>query len=105
MRSTGSSSATPVGSLIAAPGSPVTRSRRCAMDKPIRTEEIEALVAEFEASGCAELHVRFDGFELHLSSDPAAQAVARQMAPSASPEPTTAARPAAPDSSGPTGAD
>jgi len=75
------------------------------MDKPIRPEEIEALVAEFEASGCAELHVRFEGFELHLSSDPAARTVARQTAPSAPAEPDSPPRPAPSASSGPAGAD
>lgn len=75
------------------------------MDKPIRPEEIEALVAEFEASGCAELHVRFNGFELHLSSDPAAQAIARQTTVSAVPDRMESPGPAPAISGGPSGAD
>lgn len=40
------------------------------MADPVRAEDIEALVARFDASDCVELHIRFDGFELHLSRDP-----------------------------------
>lgn len=48
------------------------------MDKRIRPDDIEALVADFEASDCTELHIRFEGFELHLSADPAVKTVAHQ---------------------------
>jgi len=37
-----------------------------------RPDEIEALVAEFTASGMRELHVRCDDFEIYLSGDPQA---------------------------------
>lgn len=75
------------------------------MDNGIRPDAIEALVAEFEASGCAELHVRFDGFELHLSSDPGTLSVARQtvVAPSPAESPQRPAPSSVP--SGPSGAD
>lgn len=43
------------------------------MSGPQRSDEVEALVAEFKASGMRELHVRVDEFELYLSSDPAAR--------------------------------
>jgi acetyl-CoA carboxylase biotin carboxyl carrier protein len=39
---------------------------------PKRPDEVEALVAEFTASGMRELHVRCDDFEIYLSSDPQA---------------------------------
>lgn len=73
------------------------------MADPVRPEEIEAIVAAFEATGCAELHIRFEGFELHLSGDPATsaptvRAEARAPAPAAdTPARTPAAiAPAAP---------
>jgi len=52
------------------------------MADPVHFADIEALVAEFIASGCAELHIRFDGFELHLASEPQAS-VAAVLPPSA----------------------
>jgi acetyl-CoA carboxylase biotin carboxyl carrier protein len=42
---------------------------------PKRPDEVEALVAEFTASGMRELHVRCDDFELYLSSDPQAAGI------------------------------
>ena len=42
------------------------------MTDPKRPDEVEALVAEFTASGMRELHVRCDDFEIYLSSDPQA---------------------------------
>jgi acetyl-CoA carboxylase biotin carboxyl carrier protein len=50
---------------------------------PVRPDDIVALVAQFEASQCTELHVRFEGFELHLSGDSAAPAIATQREPAA----------------------
>ncbi len=75
------------------------------MDKPVRADEIEALVADFEASGCTELHIRFDGFELHLSADPTVHTVARQTTASAGRSQPQSPQPAPTVSSGPTGAD
>jgi acetyl-CoA carboxylase biotin carboxyl carrier protein len=78
------------------------------MNRPVRPDEIEALVADFEASGCTELHIRFEGFELHLSADPAVQTVARQTTapdPPAGQAPAQSPQPAPSVSSGPTGAD
>lgn len=40
-----------------------------------RPEEIEVLIAEFQNSGMRELHVRCDGFELYLSTDPNAPGI------------------------------
>jgi len=37
---------------------------------PKRPDEVEALIAEFAASGMRELHMRCDDFELFLSDDP-----------------------------------
>ncbi len=62
------------------------------MHDPVRPEEIESLIAEFEASDCTELHIRFDGFELHLSSDPEKQAVTRQSAVAATAPPPVSGR-------------
>lgn len=42
------------------------------MSDPKRSDEVEALVAEFTASGLRELHVRCDDFEIYLASDPEA---------------------------------
>jgi acetyl-CoA carboxylase biotin carboxyl carrier protein len=78
------------------------------MDKPVRADEIEALVADFEASGCTELYVRFEGFELHLSADPAIQPIARRTAVPVSHAGQAPAHPPQPASSlpsGPTGTD
>ncbi len=73
------------------------------MDEPPRPEEIEALVADFEASGCTELHIRFEGFELHLSADPSAGTVARQATPLALAAGPVPARSSAPPVSVPSG--
>ena len=43
------------------------------MTHPKRLDEVEALIAEFGASGLRELHVRCDEFEIYLSSDPDAR--------------------------------
>lgn len=40
------------------------------MTDPKRPDEVEALIAEFTASGMRELHVRCDDFEIYLSGDP-----------------------------------
>jgi acetyl-CoA carboxylase biotin carboxyl carrier protein len=78
------------------------------MSDPIRPEEIEALVAEFDASDCTELHVRFEGFELHLSNDAAARSPDHEPATIAAPsarEMSETPRPASATMGGPTGAD
>jgi acetyl-CoA carboxylase biotin carboxyl carrier protein len=77
------------------------------MTDPIRPEEIEALVAEFDASDCTELHLRFEGFELHLSNDAAQSSDHQRIAVAASParETIETPRPVAATSGGPTGAD
>jgi acetyl-CoA carboxylase biotin carboxyl carrier protein len=43
------------------------------MTDPKRLDEVEALIAEFGASGMRELHVRCDEFEIYLSTDPDAK--------------------------------
>ncbi len=43
------------------------------MTHPKRLDEVEALIAEFGASGMRELHVRCDEFEIYLSTDPDAK--------------------------------
>jgi acetyl-CoA carboxylase biotin carboxyl carrier protein len=64
---------------------------------PQRTDEVEALIAEFKASGMRELHVRLDEFELYLSSDPAAPGIGESGVAVTAVEharPAAAARPA-----------
>ncbi len=71
------------------------------MADPIRPEDVEALVARFDASHCAELHIRFDGFELHLSTDGTASPTIQHSATparagaAASPPPAAALPPVA----------
>ena len=36
---------------------------------PNQAADVEAIVEAFQASDCTELHIRFPGFELHLSTD------------------------------------
>ncbi len=36
---------------------------------PRQAADIEAIVEAFQASDCTEIHIRFPGFELHLSTD------------------------------------
>jgi acetyl-CoA carboxylase biotin carboxyl carrier protein len=48
------------------------------MTKQVSPDDIEALVSRFHESGYQELHVRFDGFELYLSNDPAADGIYRE---------------------------
>ena len=79
------------------------------MADPVRAADVEALVAQFEASGCAELHVRLDGFELHLSNDAMAGSSRRaEAAPRierASPAASPASPAPAPPAAGAPGAD
>jgi acetyl-CoA carboxylase biotin carboxyl carrier protein len=65
------------------------------MSGTVRPQDIEALVEQFQTSGCAELHVRFEGFELHLSTDAAAGGRLRADASSAKPASAAADRHAA----------
>ena len=52
------------------------------MSDPVRPEDVEAIIAAFQGSECTELHIRFEGFELHLSTDADAPAlVRREFAP------------------------
>ena len=74
------------------------------MSVPKRPDEVEALIAEFKASGMRELHVRYDEFELYLSSDPAApglDALGVAMSAVASVRPAESPRSAAPVSAQP----
>lgn len=72
------------------------------MSGEVRPEDIEALIERFQASDCTELHVRFEGFELQLSTDAEAGGVdpapsRPRAAPSAArstPSPTAGAAPA-----------
>lgn len=77
-------------------------------------QDIEALIADFEASGMRELHVRAGEVEIYLSTDPAApglgaEAQVTQAAPVAAPAPaptpvpvaTLASAPAAPAGAAP----
>ena len=73
------------------------------MSGEVRPEDIEALIERFQASDCTELHVRFEGFELQLSTD--AEAGGGDPAPSrpraapaaarSTPSPTAGAAPSA----------
>ena len=83
------------------------------MSDPKRSDEVEALVAEFTASGMRELHVRCNDFEIYLSSDPQATGldpgavtvteVARSPSSAASPAHTPARIAAAPRAVAPDG--
>ena len=79
--------------------------------RPSRLDaDVEGIVAAFQASDCTELHIRFPGFELHLSTETTHQdgesttrAIYRQAAaenaplrtPTASPAPGNSSVPAA----------
>jgi acetyl-CoA carboxylase biotin carboxyl carrier protein len=76
------------------------------MSGELRPEDIEALIERFQASDCTEIHVRFEGFELQLSTDAEAGGAHRvdpapsrpPAAPSAAkstPSPTAGAAPSA----------
>lgn len=65
----------------------------------IRPEDIEAVVKEFQESRCRELHIKFDGFELHLTDEANFVTVAETPVRSSSqaqPEPTAAPPTASP---------
>lgn len=64
------------------------------MTQSNRPDEIEALIAEFQRSGMRELHVRADGFELYLSSDPNAAGIGEAGATPVHATPFHAAPPA-----------
>ena len=55
------------------------------MSPPVRAEEIGEIIQAFQEAGFAELHIRFEGFELHLGADGDAPVVSRPAAPAALP--------------------
>ncbi|GGY98889.1 acetyl-CoA carboxylase biotin carboxyl carrier protein [Novosphingobium colocasiae] len=76
------------------------------MSGPDTLRDIETLIAEFQASGLRELHVRSGGVEIYLSNDARAAGldaapVVRQAAAVAAPSATPAASAAAPAAAAP----
>jgi acetyl-CoA carboxylase biotin carboxyl carrier protein len=55
------------------------------MSPPVRPDEIGEIIQAFEEAGFAELHIRFEGFELHLGADGDVPAVSQLAAPAAPP--------------------
>jgi acetyl-CoA carboxylase biotin carboxyl carrier protein len=60
-----------------------------------RPDEVEALIAEFTASGLRELHVRCDDFEIYLSNEPQAAGLDAAVTVTETARPPPAARAAA----------
>jgi len=53
------------------------------MSPPVRAEEIGEIIQAFQEAGFAELHIRFEGFELHLGAEGDATQVSQLAAPAA----------------------
>lgn len=65
------------------------------MSDPVRPEDVEAIVAAFQGSDCTDLHIRFEGFELHLSTDAASPPLIRRETAPSTPRLSNASTPAA----------